>query len=288
MWQAISQQVSNILEKPFVITEHETIDGGEINECYVISNGEERYFVKINKKSMLGLFVSEVESLNHLRNADCVDVPEVIHVGTTKECSFLVLNYLPTKPLLNEEQSETLGIQLARQHQWGEQAEFGFDSDNYIGSTLQPNEWHRKWSTFFSEQRLGWQLQLAAEKGIKLGNINTIVHNSQKILAHHHPRPSLLHGDLWHGNVSVSVSGPIMYDPACYWGDHECDIAMAELFGGFSEAFFNGYLSVQSLDKGYPDRRDLYNLYHILNHCNMFGGDYLVHAEQIISKLKLN
>jgi fructosamine-3-kinase len=288
MWQSISKQISDATGSEFNIIEHEVIDGGEINDCYMVSNGDQRYFIKKNSKSSLPMFLTEVQGLQQLALPHEVDVPKVIHVGTTKDCSFLVLNFLPTKPISNSTSLFSFGAQLAKHHLWGEQAEYGFDDDNYIGTTLQPNEWNRKWCTFFSEQRLGWQLQLAKEKGINLGNISNIVANAKSLLSNRQPRPSLLHGDLWNGNVSISVNGPIMYDPACYWGDHECDIAMTELFGGFSDSFYQGYESVNPLSEGYQDRKELYNLYHILNHCNMFGGDYLSHAQKIIYDLQLD
>lgn len=287
MWQAISHQLSDVLGKPFKISEREALEGGDVNQCYCVGDGDERFFIKLNDKEQLAMFKSEAESLRILNEANCVQVPQLLHLGTCREKSFLVLNYLPTKTIDNESAFE-LGQQLAELHQWGEQAEYGFDFDNYVGITPQPNKWRRRWCRFFAEQRIAWQLQLCEEKGIQFGNIDTITGNVISLLMHHQPTPSLLHGDLWHGNTALTVTGPIIFDPATYWGDRECDIAMTELFGGFPASFYEGYQSVFPLDDGYQERRDLYNLYHILNHCNLFGGEYLAQAEHIIEKLKLD
>lgn len=244
MWQAISQQLSETLMFTFDITEKTKVTGGDINECYMITDGEQRYFVKINTREFLPKFEVEAENIRILRESNTVSVPEFIFTGQSKNNSFIVLNYLPTKPLEDDSNSYLFGQQLARLHQWGEQKEFGFDQDNYIGETLQPNKWERKWARFFSEQRIGWQLQLVKEKGVNLVNISEFIEVIHEHLAGHQPRPSLLHGDLWNGNAAQSVFGPICFDPACYWGDRECDIAMTELFGGFQPEFYQGYESI--------------------------------------------
>jgi fructosamine-3-kinase len=285
MWQALSQQLSDTLMFNYTIAERTKVKGGDISECYMISDGEQRYFVKTNERSFINKYLIEADNIKSLRNTATVYVPELILTGTSKEHSFIVLNYLSTKPLDDDKQSYKFGVQLAKLHAWGEQKEYGYDQDNFIGNTLQPNKWDRKWNRFFAEQRIGWQLQLLREKGIELVNISEFTETVQSLLANHHPRPSLLHGDLWHGNVANSAFGPICYDPACYWGDRECDIAMAELFGGFQPEFFQGYESVLALDFGYSERKDIYNLYHLLNHYNQFGGHYLAEAEALIKNI---
>ncbi|GHA62685.1 fructosamine kinase family protein [Photobacterium aphoticum] len=287
MWQAISHQLSNVLNNPFKIIEKDVLEGGDVNECYCISDGNTRFFIKLNDREQLTVFETEAESLRILNETDCIQVPQHIHVGTSKDKAFLVLNYLPTK-VLNDDAAYQLGAQLAHLHAWGEQAEYGFDFDNYIGLTPQPNRWRRRWCRFFAEQRIAWQLQLCQEKGMVFGNIDEITSNVIQLLMNHQPKPSLLHGDLWHGNTAMTVTGPIIFDPASYWGDRECDMALTELFGGFPPSFYEGYHSVWPLDEGYEERKDLYNLYHVLNHCNLFGGSYIAQAEQIIEKLQLN
>ncbi|KOO03465.1 fructosamine kinase family protein [Vibrio nereis] len=285
MWQAISQQLSETLMFTFEIVEKTKVSGGDINECYMISDGEQRYFVKVNSREFLPKFEVEAENIRMMRESNSVFVPELIFTGNSKNNAFIVLNYLPTKPLDDDKNSYLFGQQLAQLHQWGEQKEFGFDQDNYIGSTLQPNKWERKWARFFAEQRIGWQLQLVKEKGVNLVDINEFTELVHEHLIGHQPRPSLLHGDLWHGNVANSVFGPICYDPACYWGDRECDIAMTELFGGFQPEFYQGYESILPLDYKYSERKDIYNLYHLLNHYNQFGGHYLEQSQKLINKI---
>ncbi|ASW81047.1 fructosamine kinase family protein [Vibrio anguillarum] len=285
MWQTLIQQLSDTLMFEFNPVEKEKVSGGDISDCYMISDGEQRYFVKVNTRDFLAKFEIEGENLRSLRETSTVQVPELVMIGTSKNHAFIVLNYLPTKPLDNATNSYEFGVQLAKLHQWGEQKEYGFDAENYIGSTLQPNPWDKKWGRFFAEQRIGWQLQLLREKGIELFNISELVDVVQSRLANHSPRPSLLHGDLWHGNVANSVFGPICYDPACYWGDRECDIAMTELFEGFQPEFYQGYESILPLSLDYVERKNIYNLYHVLNHYNQFGGHYLVEAESLIKKI---
>ncbi len=285
MWQAISSQLSETLMFSFDIAEKTRLNGGEINDCYMISDGEQRYFVKTNKRDCLSKFQIEAESIRVMRESNSVFVPELILTGKTKDSAFIVLNYLPTKPLDDGKNSYKFGQQLAKLHAWGEQKEYGFDQDNYIGTTLQPNKWERKWARFFAEQRIGWQLQLMREKGVNLVNVDDFTQIISNRLSGHQPKPALLHGDLWHGNVANSVFGPICYDPACYWGDRECDIAMTELFDGFQPEFYQGYESVLPLDINYEQRKDIYNLYHLLNHYNQFGGHYLEESEQMIKQI---
>lgn len=285
MWQAISEQLSETLMFSFVIREKTKLSGGDISESYMISDGEQRYFIKVNHREFLAKYEAEAENIRCLRETNTVVVPELVHLGKSKQNAFLILNYLPTKPLENAESNYAFGQRLAALHQWGEQKEYGFDSDNYIGSTLQPNQWSRKWSRFFAEQRIGWQLQLIKEKGVSLTDISDFTQKIQHLLSHHQPRPSLLHGALWSGNVANSACGPICYDPASYWGDRECDIAMTELFGGFKPEFYQGYESVLPLAADYQQRKSIYNLYHLLNHYNLFGGHYLDESQQLIDQI---
>ncbi|MBE3667821.1 hypothetical protein BOO25_02525 [Vibrio navarrensis] len=285
MWQAISEQLSDTLMFSYEIVEKVPLDGGDISDCFMISDGEHRYFVKVNERDFLQKFESEAENLRQLRETCTIHLPELILTGVSKSNAFIILNYLPTKPLEDAPSSYQLGQQLARLHLWGEQKEYGFDQDNFIGAVLQPNAWHKKWHTFFAEQRIGWQLQLLREKGVNFGVLDEIVDVVKRQLISHNPRPSLLHGDLWHGNMALSAFGPICFDPASYWGDRECDIAMTELFGGFQPEFYQGYESLAPLPFGYAQRREIYNLYHLLNHCNQFGGHYLEQAQKAVDNV---
>lgn len=278
MWQAISQHLSDTLMFSYQITEKTKLSGGDINECYMISDGEQRYFVKVNSrefcrnlKSKQRTFVSCARLILCPFQSWCLLVNQ-----STMLLSFSII-YLPSSSTTTKQ----LPIRPATcaSSPMGRAKEYGFDQDNYIGSTLQPNKWERKWARFFAEQRIGWQLQLVREKGVNLVDINDFTEVVHEHLAAHQPTPSLLHGDLWHGNTANSVFGPICFDPACYWGDRECDIAMTELFGGFQPEFYQGYESILPLDYRYSERKDIYNLYHLLNHYNQFGGHYLEQSQ---------
>lgn len=285
MWQAIAQQLSETLSIHYTIVEKEKVDSGELHDCYMISDGNDRYFVKVNLREFITNYELEAENLKLLAETQTISVPVPLLVGTTKNHAFLVLNYLPTKPLDTPQHSYQFGQQLAKLHLWGEQKEYGFDVDNYLGMLVQPNPWHKKWPLFFAEQRIGWQLQLLKEKGIVLVDIDEFVELIKQKLGAHTPSAALLHGALWHGNVAQSVLGPICYDPSCYWGDRECDIALTELFGGFQPEFYQGYESIYPLDSRYEERKDIYNLYPVLSHCNHFGGHYLEQADTMIKNI---
>lgn len=286
MWRSISQQLSETLMFDFQISEKETLNGGDVHHCYCISGDHERYFVKTNSRDSLPLFEAEADNIRTLRDSRSLFLPEVILCGTSKNHAFLILNYLATQSLTSSEASYVLGEQLATLHQWGEQKEYGFDDDNYLGTTLQPNRWHKKWSHFFAEQRIGWQLQLAQECGLSfVDNIPAFVQHIQQCLAAHTPRPSLLHGNFQFSNVAHSALGPISYNPASYWGDRECDLACAEWSGEFLDEFYQGYQSVYALDEKYEERRPIYQLYYSLNHCLLYGGHHLARSEQLIHKI---
>jgi fructosamine-3-kinase len=180
-----------------------------------------------------------------------------------------------------------LGQQLAHLHR-ASAARFGWHRDNTIGATPQPNPWTESWIEFWRTQRLAFQLQLAARNGHTGGlqrRGEQLLVRLDALLAHD-PARSLLHGDLWGGNAAATAAGePVLFDPACYYGDRETDLAMTELFGGFAPAFYSEYRAAWPLDAGYGARRDLYNLYHVLNHLNLFGGGYRAQAEGMIERL---
>lgn len=138
---------------------------------------------------------------------------------------------------------------------------------------------------FFAEQRIGWQLELAAEKGITFGNIDAIVEHVQQRLASHQPQPSLLHGDLWSANCALGPDGPYIFDPACYWGDRECDLAMLPLHTDQPPQIYDGYQSVSPLPLDFLDRQPIYQLYTLLNRARLFGGQHLATAQKAMDRL---
>ena len=157
---------------------------------------------------------------------------------------------------------------------------FGWERDNWIGLAPQRNGWSADWPAFFEEKRLAPQLELARSKGYSF-EIPDV-----KALLDHDPQPSLLHGDLWRGNAGFTAAGPVLFDPAVYYGDRECDLAMTELFGGFPRGFSKAYEAELPLPAGYEARKHLYNLYHLLNHLNLFGAGYLGQVEAALRLLR--
>jgi fructosamine-3-kinase len=266
----------------------EPAGGGSIHRSLVVAAVDgERYFLKCNSAGAFPVFSAEQEGLLALRAAAEIRVPAVIGSGRTGAHSWLMLEYLDLRGDKPGAGSR-LGAQLARLHRHTG-THFGFASDNFIGATPQPNSPTSDWLTFLRDRRLGYQLRLAAENGggVELRNRGAaLLRRLPALLAGHRPEPALLHGDLWGGNWGALPDGtPVLFDPAVYYGDREADIAMTELFGGFGPEFRRGYAAEWPLPAGYEPRRDLYNLYHVLNHLNLFGGGYLRQAMALMDRL---
>jgi len=284
MWQTIQRSIQESIDSSFEIKHKKLATGGDINLSYWISNYNQNYFVKINNKDHLSHFESEAYALEQIKSSQHISCPEVITTGTTLDKSFLVLNYIPFETPASNDWYQ-LGEQLALMHKDSAHGQFGWQHDNYIGDTLQPNAWQSNWRTFFAEQRIAWQLQLLSEKSIRLGNIDHIAQVCHDALLHHQVTPRLVHGDLWQGNMGFCQHTPVIFDPACYYGDREVDIAMTELFGQLPSEFYQGYQDVLPLDEGYEYRRTIYNFYHILNHANLFGGVYIEQSKATLSRI---
>lgn len=283
MWSAINRLLSEQLGEGD-ITARQPLSGGEIHPAWQLNYGGRQIFVKWNQREMLDLFTWEAEQLQLLARSNTLRVPAVYGVGSSRDNSFLLLEYIDPQPL-TAESAQRLGEQLACLHQWNEQPHFGLDYDNNITTSPQPNSWVRRWSHFFAEQRIGWQLQLAAEKGISYGDNDLIVSCAQCVLACHHPTPVLLHGDLWPANCSVSDGMPWVFDPACYWGDRECDLAMLAWHNELPAQIMEGYQSVWPLPADYTQRQPVYQLYYLLNRANVFGGNWLAEAQKAVVTL---
>jgi protein-ribulosamine 3-kinase len=269
----------------FEVRSHETAHGGDISESFKLGDGSRSFFVKSQAASRLDLFEAEAAGLAELAAANAVRVPRVICRGVAAGRAYLVLEHLS---LQSRGDAASLGRRLAQQHRVSAER-FGDARDNWIGATPQPNAWTDDWVDFWREQRLGFQLQLAAQNGYG-GALQrdgeTLMAQLDGFFGDTCPAPSLLHGDLWGGNHGFLADGePVIFDPAAYYGDRECDLAMSELFGGFAPVFHAAYREAWPLDPGYATRRTLYNLYHILNHANMFGGGYAAQAHRMIAQL---
>ncbi|MDQ1310573.1 MAG: Fructosamine kinase family protein [Pseudomonadota bacterium] len=244
-------------------------------------------FVKVVDRQRLPLLEAEAAGLRELADAAALRVPRVLAAGVAGSRAFLALEWIEFRAATPRTEAR-LGELLAAQHRVTA-TRFGWHRDNTIGATPQSNAWTDDWTRFFAEQRLGFQLDLAVERGhsgrlIERGR--RLCERLDALLRGHRPLPSLLHGDLWGGNWAADESGnPVVFDPAVYFGDREADLAMTRLFGGFGRAFYQAYESVWPLAAGATLRFDLYNLYHVLNHLNLFGGGYRAQAEALIDRL---
>jgi fructosamine-3-kinase len=264
------------------------VSGGDINDAFAINaRTGERYFLKLNHWRYADMFVAEQAGLAELDKADKVRVPHAIATGQSEQHAWLLLEWFGCTHG-NDKSALRLGNALAEQHQVRAE-QFGFTADNYIGRTPQRNAWCNNWVSFYRDYRLQPQLELAVDNGLTR-SLQTGVEAIQKRLGNwfedYMPAPSLLHGDLWGGNWAMLKNGqPVIFDPAVYYGDREADIAMTRLFGGFPASFYQAYEAAWPLDRGAQRRQPLYDLYHVLNHFNLFGGGYLAQADRIINQL---
>ena len=287
LWAAVGAAVAAALGRPFRIESATPIGGGCINDGFRVSGSGQSFFVKRNRANQRAMFEAEAEGLRTIRATGTVRVPQPLCTGEHSGQCWLVLEHLDLARG-SDTSMALLGERLAALHRTTAER-FGWDRDNTIGSTPQHNDWSADWSAFWRSRRLGLQLALAARNGYR-GKLQrdgeSLLNRLEALLLGHAPRASLLHGDLWGGNVAATADGePVVFDPACYFGDREADLAMTELFGGFPPAFYAAYREAWPLDAGYPVRRKLYNLYHVLNHLNLFGEGYLGQAEGLIGQL---
>jgi protein-ribulosamine 3-kinase len=230
-------------------------------------------FRKEGAPSRADAFAAEAEGLEALRPH--IRVPQVLDRGVRDGKAFIVLEHLDLK---SGGDFAELGRMLAKLHRQAA-PRFGWARDNYIGLGQQPNGWCDDWAEFWVARRLEPQISLARDKGFD------VAMPSMRLLDNHKPGPSLLHGDLWSGNAGFIAKGPVVFDPAVYYGDREADLAMTELFGGFPPEFYRAYDEAFPLPAGYPQRKHLYNLYHLLNHLNIFGGGYLAQVKATLGLL---
>ncbi|NOR80498.1 MAG: phosphotransferase [Methyloprofundus sp.] len=286
-WQKIIKQIELITGKSLSLVKVEVMHGGDINRAYHLHCEQQSYFVKLNSAHLLPMFEVEALGLKELAQTKTLRIPEAVTCGIAGSDAFLVMEFVPLKAM-NIAIQQRLGQQLACLHQ-KQQDYFGWHYDNYIGSNIQKNTRKDNWVSFWQEQRLNVQLKLAADNGYA-GKVQQLGEQLTQLIPDffttYQPQASLLHGDLWSGNAAADAQGnAILYDPACYYGDREADIAMTELFGGYGTAFYTAYNEVWALDPGYSTRKKLYNLYHILNHLNLFGSGYLHQSEDMMQQL---
>jgi fructosamine-3-kinase len=283
------------------IREVRNVGGGCINNAARLDTESGRYFLKWNPRPLPNMFTVEKQGLALLQATQTILIPTAYAADNANEDrpGYILMEWIETSGRgSSSPKQELLGEQLANMHRVGkpnqasqaEQAEqadqpdpsasyYGLDHDNYIGSTSQYNGWDNHWPYFFRERRLRPQIELAQRNGHlppeRRQRLERVLERLDDLLAGGERQPALLHGDLWGGNVIVGPGNvPVLIDPAVYYGDREAELAFTELFGGFSARFYQAYNDTWPLDPGYKDRRDLYNLYHLLNHLNLFGESY--------------
>ncbi len=283
----IATAITQATGAPFNARREQSVGGGCINTAHVLEDGDRRYFVKLNTAARLDMFAAEAQGLEEIIRTGTIKAPAPVCYGVACDQAYLVLEFIAPGRGSHASQ-EQLGQQLAAMHRVT-RPRYGWARDNTIGATPQYNAESDDWVAFWRTQRLGFQLQLAAGSGYG-GRLQTrgerLLVELPALLAGHKPPAALLHGDLWSGNYSIDTKGaPVIFDPALYYGDRETDLAMTELFGGFSTRFYQAYHEAYPLPEGYQLRRSLYNLYHVLNHLNLFGGGYLAQAEQLTDGL---
>jgi fructosamine-3-kinase len=282
--EIIKHKIESVLGDKII--SQKQISGGCINDAELVtSKSGKTFFVKTNSNSAKDMFVKEANGLNELAKADVIRVPKVVCVTD----DFIILENISSKT--NDKLFwEKFGRNFAMLHKYTSSS-FGFYEDNYIGSTLQvnlPNNTEKiNWSEFYFNKRLLYQFRLAEKKGFageelrkcfsQLGSKINLIFNDCNV------KPSLLHGDLWSGNFITDETGnACLIDPAVYYGHREADLAMTKLFGGFDSRFYSAYNEEYPLDSEYGYRENIYKLYHILNHLNLFGCGYYQQAVNLI------
>ena len=288
---ALGGAIAEALGARFTVSLVVGVGGGCIHKAVKVegedASGERAFLAKTNDPDAAPMFSAEAEGLGALREAAAIRVPHVIAQGKDDERAWLVLEWLDLAPL-DGKSAGRLGDALAAQHRIP-QERFGWARDNFIGSSPQVNGWSDDWHAFWRDRRLHAQLRFAAHNRLPSRMIDRgerLAADCQAFFRTYSPARSLLHGDLWGGNAAALADGtPVVFDPAVYVGDREADVAMTELFGGYPKEFKAAYAQSWALDDGYRTRRNFYNLYHVLNHANLFAGGYVRQAEQSIERL---
>ncbi|MFC0319265.1 MULTISPECIES: fructosamine kinase family protein [Olivibacter] len=282
----LEEVISKLIGTSFQILHMLPVSGGDIHRSYQIQGHRESFFIKINDADTLpNIFVLEREGLKLLKRVGGAVVPELLIAGQFNRDAFLLMPWIEKGDNSKNAQAN-LGRMLAFVHK-NSHDYFGLEYDNYLGSLPQYNRPHISWSDFFIEERLKKQLERSESKGL----IDKILHHKFEQLFQRLPSlfptepPALLHGDLWNGNYMVNQAGvPFLIDPAVYYGHREMDLALTQLFGGFDQVFYDAYQEVFPLEKDWKKRIDLWNLYILLFHANVFGGSYLKQVAHIIDK----
>lgn len=268
-----------------ILSQH-PLGGGSINDTYVLETKEGSYFIKFNDAGKFpGMFEREARGLSLLAGTQSVKVPEVVQYASSADQAYLLLEYI-APGRADKGFWENFGHDLANMHQKSNDF-FGLDHDNYMGSLYQNNAPHEIWSDFFIEERLEKQVKLARNNG-SISKTDAMLFDKlyPKLSVYFPPEPpAVVHGDLWSGNYISAVNGKAyLIDPAAYYGHREVDIAMSTLFGKFDPAFYKAYNDNYPMEPGWEERLDIYNLYPLMVHVNLFGGGYWASVKNILNR----
>jgi fructosamine-3-kinase len=285
-WSTVYSNLQRVGVQVSEAAHPQPVGGGDISAAWRLETSAGPVFLKTGPASSYDMFSAEADGLVELAAPGVIRVPEVLAFGVGAETAFVAIEWLSfDRPLTHTE--SRLGEQLAKLHQTTADR-YGWHRDNTIGLTPQHNDWSDDWVSFFREHRLGFQFRLAAENGFT-GQLQEqaalLLKRLPVFFENYEPPPALLHGDLWGGNWSSCGGEPVIFDPAVYYGDRESDLAMTRLFGGFGGAFYEAYEASAPLSSGHRERCDLYQLYHVLNHLNLFGSAYLGRAQNLLRSL---
>ncbi len=265
----------------------QSVSGGCINEAWKLDGLDGPVFLKTNRADRIELFAAEMRSLEMLRESGAIRVPEPFAHGLVAGLAVFAMEWISLNSCSDPGNQAALGRAVAKLHEAkSADGKYGAVFNNHIGATEQRNSRHSCWADFFVENRLRFQIQLSAKNGKAFLKSDDMLKIAHEILSNIDPVPSLLHGDLWSGNVGFDEQGaPVIFDPASYFGDPETDIAFTRMFGGFEGEFYRAYRESRAAPEDEYFLHQIYNLYHILNHYNLFGGSYCDQAELVISRI---
>lgn len=264
------------------ITGFDSVTGGDTHHSYRLYSDGPTFFLKLNELAKQPLFIAEARGLKAIGDTQTITTCKPLCIGHCQRYSYLLLEGLN---ITHQGDWALAGQQLAKLHQAPAGQSFGFEHAAYCGKTFQPSPLDANWGHFFAHQRIAHQLAMFWGTPVSSPKIQTIVRIIEDQLSDRQPRPALVHGDLWSGNIGFHNDKPVVFDPACYYGDPETDLAMSELFGRLPDEFYSGYQSIAPIDSQYTTRRPIYQLYHRLNHANLFGEPYRQQAQQQLQKL---